>query len=130
MLNPTKIYSKIILELEKDKLLNGISHITGGGIIDNIPRVLPKNLGLNFQNHNWELPFIYKWFKEQGNISFEEMLRVFNCGVGMVIFCSTKKEKMVIKKLLNNKQPFFFLGNVVLNKNKINTNYLKKKWMI
>ena len=87
-----------------------------------------KKLGLNFENHNWTLPDIYKWFKKQGNISFDEMLKVFNCGVGMVIICRPNKKKLVIKKLKNKKEPFFILGKVIKNNGKININYLKKKW--
>ena len=107
LLKPTKIYSKIILELEKNKLINGACHITGGGIIENLPRILPKNLGLNFENHNWVLPDIYKWFKEQGSLSFDEMVKVFNCGIGMVIICKPEKKKLIINKLKNKKEPFF-----------------------
>ena len=128
LLKPTKIYSKIILELVKNKLIEGACHITGGGIIDNLPRILPKNLGLNFENHNWILPHIYKWFKKQGNISFEEMLKVFNCGLGIIIICRPEKKRIVIKKLKNKKEPFFLLGKVVKNKGKIDINYLKKTW--
>ena len=128
LLKPTKIYSKIILELGKNKLINGVCHITGGGIIENLPRILPKNLGLNFENHNWVLPDIYKWFKEQGNISFGEMLKVFNCGIGMIIVCRSEKKKLVIKKLKNKKEPFFVLGKIVKNNGKIDINYLKKDW--
>ena len=87
-----------------------------------------KNLGLNFENHNWILPHIYKWFKEQGDMSFEEMLKVFNCGLGMIIICRPNKQKLVIKKLKNKKEPFFLLGKVVKNKGKIDINYLKKTW--
>ena len=128
MLKPTRIYSKIILELVQSKLINGACHITGGGVIDNLPRILPQNLGLNFENHNWILPYIYKWFKEQGDISVEEMLKVFNCGVGMVIICRPEKKKVIIKKLKNKNEPFFILGKVVKNNGKIDIGNLKKKW--
>ena len=128
LLKPTKIYSKIIQELKKNKLIDGACHITGGGIVDNLPRILPKNHGLNFDNHNWDLPYIYRWFKEQGGISFDEMLKVFNCGVGMIIICKPKKKELVIKKLRNKKEPFFILGKVVRNNGKIDINRLKEKW--
>jgi len=128
LLKPTRIYSKIILELVEKKLIEGVCHVTGGGIVDNLPRILPKNLGLNFKNHNWNLPYIYKWFKEQGNISFEEMLNVFNCGIGMIIICKPEKKKKVIKKLKNKKEPFFLLGKIIKNNGKIDINYLKKTW--
>tara|TARA_B100000686_G_scaffold345924_1_gene431411 strand:+ start:32 stop:1090 length:1059 start_codon:yes stop_codon:yes gene_type:complete len=128
LLKPTKIYTKIISELTKDNLVNGICHITGGGIIDNLPRILPKKLGLNFENHNWKLPYIYKWFKNQGDISFDEMLKVFNCGIGMIITCSPKNKKIVLRKLKNKNEPFFNLGKIVRNNGKIELNYLKKDW--
>ena len=109
-------------------MVNGICHITGGGIIDNLPRILPKKLGLNFENHNWKLPYIYKWFKNQGDISFDEMLKVFNCGIGMIITCSPKNKKIVLRKLKNKNEPFFNLGKIVRNNGKIELNYLKKDW--
>ena len=128
LLKPTKIYSEIILELKKDKLLEGACHITGGGIIDNLPRILPKNLGLDFNNHNWVLPYIYKWFKVKGDIPYEEMLKVFNCGIGMIIICKPKNEKKILKKLKQKKEPYFYLGKIIKNKKKIDIKNLKKKW--
>ena len=130
LLNPTRIYSKIILSLTKKKLLNGISHITGGGIIDNIPRVLSKGLSIDFQDHDWELPYIFKWFSDKGNINTEEMLRVFNCGIGIIIFCNSKKRKIVENLLHSQKENPIYLGKVIKNKKKIQINNLKKKWQI
>ena len=95
-----------------------------------MPRILPKNLGLDFKNHNWELPGIYRWFKEQGNISFEELLKVFNCGVGMIVICKPKKKELLIKKLKNKKEPFFILGEVVKNNGRIDTSSLRKTWKL
>ena len=125
LLKPTKIYSKIILDLEKNKLIHGMCHITGGGIIDNFPRILPKNLGLDLTNNNWEIPYIYKWFQKQGNISLKEMLKVFNCGIGMIIVCKPEKKTQVINRLKSKKEPFFLLGKIIKNKKKIDINHLK-----
>ena len=130
LLRPTKIYTNIILELEKNKLIEGACHITGGGITDNMPRILPKNLGLDFKNSNWILPDIYKWFKKQGEISFDELLKVFNCGVGMIIICKPEKKELLIKKLKKKNEPFFILGKVAKNNGKIDTSYLKKVWKL
>ena len=128
LLKPTKIYSKIIFMLKKKKILNGASHITGGGIIENIPRVLPNGLSINFNNHSWKLPYIFQWISKIGEIKFEEMLRVFNCGIGMVIFCNPKKESIIKKILKNQKIDFFYLGNVTKNKKKIDIKNLIESW--
>ena len=128
LLRPTKIYSKIILELKKKKLLNGISHITGGGIVDNVPRILPSGLSVNFENHSWKLPDIFQWISKIGGINFEEMLKVFNCGIGMVIFCNKKNESKIKKILKKQKMDYFDLGNVTKNKKKINTKNLIESW--
>ena len=128
LIKPTKIYSKVILALTKERLIDGACHITGGGITDNLPRILPKELGMDFKNSNWFLPEIFKWFKEQGDMSFDETIKVFNCGIGMVIICKPNKKNIIIKKLKKLNEPFFFLGKVVENKGKIDTNFLKKKW--
>ena len=128
LIKPTKIYSKVILALTKERLIDGACHITGGGITDNLPRILPKELGMDFKNSNWFLPEIFKWFKEQGDMSFDETIKVFNCGIGMVIICKPNKKNIFIKKLKKLNEPFLFLGKVVENKGKIDTNFLKKKW--
>jgi len=128
LIKPTKIYSKIILSLTKKKLLNGISHITGGGIIENLPRVIPKGLSVDFKNHNWKLPYIFKWISEKGNIKFNEMLRVFNCGIGMTIFCSSKKLNIIQNILSNQKENYIYLGRVTKNRKKIQLKNLKESW--
>ena len=128
LLTPTKIYSKIILSLTKKKVLNGISHITGGGIIENLPRVVPKGLSVNFENHNWKLPYIFKWISEKGNIEFNEMLRVFNCGIGMIIFCNPKKLNIIQNILSDQKESFIYLGRVTKNKKKIQLKNLEESW--
>ena len=128
LLIPTKIYTKIILSLTKKKLLNGISHITGGGIIENLPRILPKGLSIDFKTHNWKLPYIFKWISDNGNIKFNEMLRVFNCGIGMTIFCSSKKLNIIQNILSNQKENYIYLGRVTKNRKKIQLKNLKESW--
>ena len=130
LLTPTKIYAKIILSLTKKKLLNGISHITGGGIIENLPRILPKGLSIDFKTHNWKLPYIFKWISDNGNIKFNEMLRVFNCGIGMVIFCNPKKINVIQNILSSEKEKPIYLGIVTKNRKKIQLSNLKKSWKI
>jgi formyltetrahydrofolate-dependent phosphoribosylglycinamide formyltransferase len=85
---PTRIYMETLYLLEKYKVeLVGISHITGGGFVDNITRILPR--GLSFKLKEWDFPPIFKWIQKQSNISREEMLNTFNCGYGMVFIFNT-----------------------------------------
>ncbi|MBN9123447.1 MAG: phosphoribosylformylglycinamidine cyclo-ligase [Nitrosospira sp. 56-18] len=82
---PTRIYVKPVLELMKHVPVKGIAHITGGGLTENIPRILPKGMSAVLQRSRWSLPEIFGWLQRQGNVPDGEMHRVFNCGVGMVL---------------------------------------------
>ena len=90
ILKPTKIYSKEILKLINNNLINAAAHITGGGLIENLLRSVPKNLTLNIDLSKIKVSKIFKWLKSQ-NISDQEMMRTFNCGVGFCIIVSKKK---------------------------------------
>lgn len=80
-----------ILKLREAKVkINGMAHITGGGLIDNVPRMLPKNLDAVINKTAWEVPAIFKWFEQAGNVDSEEMYRVFNMGIGYVVCVSRK----------------------------------------
>ncbi|MDO6428410.1 phosphoribosylformylglycinamidine cyclo-ligase [Thalassotalea sp. 1_MG-2023] len=85
LLAPTKIYVKSVLELLKQVDVHALSHITGGGFWENIPRVLPDNAQAVINGNSWEWPVIFNWLQENGNITQHEMYRTFNCGVGMII---------------------------------------------
>jgi len=86
LLVPTKIYAPIVNTLlHKDLELKGCAHITGGGFFDNIPRILPKNCKAVLQKDSWKVPPIFKYIQKLGNVSEEEMYRVFNCGIGFVL---------------------------------------------
>lgn len=85
LLAPTKIYVKSILQLIKQVDVHAISHLTGGGFWENIPRVLPTHVKAVIDESSWEWPSVFKWLQTQGNITRYEMYRTFNCGVGMVI---------------------------------------------
>jgi len=84
LLAPTKVYVKECLCLMEKYQVNAFAHITGGGLTENIPRVLPSNLGVEIDCSSWKLPKIFKWIAEIANIEKEEMLRTLNCGIGMV----------------------------------------------
>lgn len=82
---PTKLYVKSVLKLLETLPVKGMAHITGGGITENIPRVLPAGLTAEIQKNSWKLPPLFQWLQAQGNIAPLEMYRTFNCGVGMAI---------------------------------------------
>ncbi|KAJ3395141.1 hypothetical protein HDU84_002715 [Entophlyctis sp. JEL0112] len=85
LLTPTKIYVKELLPVLRRGLVKALSHITGGGFTDNIPRCLPKDVGVELDTSSYALPEVFKWLKKQGNISDSELARTFNCGIGMVL---------------------------------------------
>ncbi len=85
LMAPTRIYVKSVLRLIKDSQVNALSHITGGGLLENIPRVLPKSSKAVINTSSWELPPVFQWLQRSGNVDAREMYRTFNCGVGMVI---------------------------------------------
>jgi phosphoribosylformylglycinamidine cyclo-ligase len=87
LLTPTRIYSQLILNLLREFpfFIHGIAHITGGGLTENIPRILPKNMKVNIDLGTWRFPEIFNWIRDEGNVSDEEMFRVFNMGIGMVL---------------------------------------------
>ena len=93
ILKPTKIYSKEILNLVNKNLINSAAHITGGGIIENLLRSIPSGLSLNLDLSKIKTTSIFKWLKNK-NISDQEMLQTFNCGVG---FCIILPKKNIIK---------------------------------
>jgi phosphoribosylformylglycinamidine cyclo-ligase len=85
LLQPTRIYTKNLLTLNEKHTVHAIAHITGGGLIDNIPRVLPANCCAEIDLSSWSMPPVFEWLQQSGNIEQNEMLRTFNCGVGMVL---------------------------------------------
>jgi phosphoribosylformylglycinamidine cyclo-ligase len=85
LLTPTTIYVKALLALFAEVRVKALSHITGGGLLENLPRVLPKNCNALIDSGSWQWPEIFQWLQAQGNVETTEMYRTFNCGVGMVL---------------------------------------------
>jgi phosphoribosylformylglycinamidine cyclo-ligase len=113
LLEPTKIYVKSCLEAIKTNKIKALSHITGGGLIENIPRILPKNLKTEIDYAALPLPELFEFFKDAGNISTNEMYRTFNCGIGMVLICDENDVKEVSKSLQDGGEEVSIIGNIV-----------------
>jgi phosphoribosylformylglycinamidine cyclo-ligase len=99
LMAPTRIYVKPLLELIRNTEVHALSHITGGGLLENIPRVLPEDCKAVIDINSWELPDIFKWLQKEGNVAQTEMYRTFNCGVGMVIAVPAASAENAIKML-------------------------------
>ena len=113
LLEPTRIYVKSILSLNKSHPIHAISHITGGGLLENIPRVLPKNLAAKLDSNSWETPEIFNWIQDQGKIDTNEMYRVLNCGVGMIVIVPKESLDDSIKLLNSNGEYPWLIGEIV-----------------
>jgi phosphoribosylformylglycinamidine cyclo-ligase len=108
-----KSYLNIILKLTENDLVNGFSHITGGGIIGNTMRIIPDGLEIFIHWGNWELPPIFKLIQETGNISSEEMRKVFNLGIGLIAIIPKEKEAQAFHIIHDNKEHVLLIGEVV-----------------
>ncbi|KAG6866066.1 hypothetical protein C0991_009163 [Blastosporella zonata] len=115
LLEPTRIYISQVLPAAKAGLLKGMSHITGGGFTENIPRVLPKNLGCFVDASTWTLPPVFKFLAQHGNIAPLEMARTFNNGIGMVIIVSPDKVDAAIAALEKGDGTVHKIGEVTAN---------------
>lgn len=99
LLEPTKIYVQSVLPLIQKGSIKAAAHITGGGLTQNIPRVLPPNLKVVLNGNKWEIPLVLQFLAMQGNMSKEEMLQTFNCGLGMVLVVDKENEKEVLEHI-------------------------------
>jgi len=114
LLEPTRIYVKSIMALMREEPVNAIAHITGGGLLENIPRVLPKNSKAVINTNSWTWPAIFQWLQEQGNIEDTEMYRTFNCGVGMVIAVPEEKLEDSLDLLRSAGEQAWCIGHIEL----------------
>ena len=113
LIEPTRIYVRSILSLLNTLPVHAISHITGGGLLENIPRVLPDHLAAKLDPASWTQPEIFQWLQDQGNIATSEMYRVFNCGVGMVVVISRESSNEAINHLNSCGENAWLIGEVV-----------------
>ncbi len=99
LLMPTIIYIKQLLPLIQEGLLKGLAHITGGGLVENIPRILPETLSATIKQHSWQRPSVFDWLQQAGNIDDAEMLRTFNNGIGMVLIVAEDDTESIMAAL-------------------------------
>jgi phosphoribosylformylglycinamidine cyclo-ligase len=120
LLKPTKIYVKEILDLINNNLINGCANITGGGLADNIERIIPDGMVADINLNKVKTKKIFKWLKHN-NIDDKEMLKTFNCGVGFCLIVKQKNLKRIMKFFTKQFKPYI-IGKIILGKNKVNLN--------
>lgn len=112
LLTPTRIYIRSIMNLLKDFNINGIAHITGGGLLENIPRILPKRCGVMLNLSNWQRPVVFDILQEAGNVERNEMYRTFNMGIGMVLAVAEQDAEEIIIRLNGLGEKAWIIGDV------------------
>lgn len=112
LMEPTRIYVKSLLKLIKESQVNALSHITGGGLLENIPRVLPASAKAVIDLNSWELPAVFQWLQAQGNVEATEMYRTFNCGVGMVICVPAEEAENALNVLKAAGEEAWVIGSI------------------
>jgi len=116
LIEPTRIYVGSILNALKTEQIKGLAHITGGGIIENIPRILPEHLAAEVDLKSWPRSELFQWLQANGNVDDEEMLRVFNCGIGMVVVCAAEQSQALGQILESTGETVFHIGTIVNRK--------------
>jgi phosphoribosylformylglycinamidine cyclo-ligase len=112
LLAPTRIYVRSIHALLEHFDIHAMAHITGGGLLENIPRVLPEGAQAVVDNSSWQLPAVFKWLQHNGNVVDEEMYRTFNCGVGMVLVVAASDSDAILASLQDIGEQAWKLGDI------------------
>jgi phosphoribosylformylglycinamidine cyclo-ligase len=115
LMQPTRIYVKALLELFKQVDVRALSHITGGGLLENIPRVLPADSVAVIDTQSWQKPIVFDWLQHNGNVEDTEMYRTFNCGVGMVIVVAKDDQQQTLDALSAAGEMPWVLGHIQEN---------------
>lgn len=112
LMEPTRIYVKTVLKLIKESKVNALAHITGGGLTENIPRVIPENCKAVIDTQSWTFPPAFQWLQQAGNVQIREMYRTFNCGVGMVIAVPADAKDQALQLLKDMGEQAFVIGHI------------------
>uniref|UniRef100_A0A674JAL2 phosphoribosylformylglycinamidine cyclo-ligase n=1 Tax=Terrapene triunguis TaxID=2587831 RepID=A0A674JAL2_9SAUR len=112
LLTPTKIYSKALLPVLRSGHVKAFAPITGGGLLESIPRILPESFSVILDAYSWQIPEIFSWLQTEGNLSEEEMARTFNCGIGAVLMADKELAQQVLKDVQRHEEAWL-IGNIV-----------------
>jgi len=112
LLEPTKLYSPLILHFIREFKVTGIAHITGGGFLDNIPRVLPPGVQAKIKKGSWPFPPLMKFLQEQGGVEEQEMYRVFNCGIGLIVIVNAGEADEVCHLAAAHGEKAYIIGSI------------------
>ncbi|MEH6635622.1 MAG: phosphoribosylformylglycinamidine cyclo-ligase [Halioglobus sp.] len=119
LLTPTTIYVKALLELFKKVPVKALSHITGGGLLENLPRVLPDDCDAQIDTASWQWPEVFQWLQTQGNVETQEMYRTFNCGVGMVLCVAQEHKALALEELAAAGHKAWEIGLIAAGSNEV-----------
>jgi phosphoribosylformylglycinamidine cyclo-ligase len=112
LLEPTRIYVKPLLALMREVRVKGMAHITGGGLVENLPRALPAALKAVIERSSWKMPPLFQWLQREGNIADGEMHRVFNCGIGMAVVVAAQDAGAAVRALARGGETVFRIGRI------------------
>ncbi len=118
LLAPTRIYVKSLLSVLAKVSVHALSHITGGGLLENLPRVLPRGLIARIDTNSWQHAEVFDWLQKSGAVSSNEMYRTFNCGIGMVVVVAETDAQTVIDTLFNSGEKAQVIGSVIASNNR------------
>ncbi|MCY3819759.1 MAG: phosphoribosylformylglycinamidine cyclo-ligase [Gammaproteobacteria bacterium] len=124
LLAPTRIYARPVAGALSSAPVKGMAHVTGGGIVENVPRMLPKGLAADVDLDSWERPAVFRWLQQAGRIEESEMLRAFNCGIGFVLCVSPGLEKGVLDSLVAAGETAVPIGRIVAAATRPETGHL------
>lgn len=128
LLTPTKIYVKSLLAPMQAGLILAAAHITGGGLLENIPRVLPKSVDAEIHASQWPLPPILRWLMAAGNVDTREMARTFNCGIGMVLLVKGEHVAEVVELVKKAGEEVFEIGDLVPGTGEVDLKETEVAW--
>lgn len=112
ILEPTRIYVKPVLKLTRQVEVKGLAHITGGGLVDNVPRMLPESLAARIERRTWTIPPLFEWLQDRGQIPDAELFRVFNCGIGMAIVVGARDADRALQALRAEGETAWQIGRI------------------
>ncbi|MFZ4761737.1 MAG: phosphoribosylformylglycinamidine cyclo-ligase [Alphaproteobacteria bacterium] len=130
LLTPTRIYVKACLAATRAKMVKGFAHITGGGLIDNIPRIIPDGLHVRIDTLSWQLPPVFRWLAKVGVLTAPELARTFNCGIGMVAVVSAEKAEALTALLAAEGETVYRIGVVAEGGEGVVLEQVERAWYV